>query len=237
MDAALRFLSLVAKEVGAADVRLELGGRPPASDAIVWCALDEGWRLVAVFAEPVQDVVATRDRLYALAESFDQTLAEAQATAPPLRAHRAATARTALDQALETLAEQLGATAALVVDERSPVVWGSTRAAAWLHEVDWTSMLTSLDDAPQERRPLLAAIARARESDASTVRDESGGGHLARSFSAIYRIVLVFDGDFSELHAEAALLRALPAIERLVGDLPPVDPTPKGARVLTLRRD
>ena len=45
----------------------------------------------------------------------------------------------------------------------------------------------------------------------------------------------MFDGPFSELHAEAATLKALPMIERLVLALPPIDPGPRGgARVIDL---
>jgi hypothetical protein len=46
----------------------------------------------------------------------------------------------------------------------------------------------------------------------------------------------VFDGPFSELHAEGALIHALPAIERLVTSLPPRDPAAGGAKVAVLRR-
>jgi len=59
-------------------------------------------------------------------------------------------------------------------------------------------------------------------------------GYLARSFASIYVVLLVFKTTFSELHAEAALLHALPVIERLVLALPPVEPPPKGGRVVKL---
>jgi hypothetical protein len=65
------------------------------------------------------------------------------------------------------------------------------------------------------------------------VHDE-GFGYVARSFASIYILVLVFDDQFSELHAEAALLHALPVVERLVLALPPVEPPPKGGRVVKL---
>lgn len=63
---------------------------------------------------------------------------------------------------------------------------------------------------------------------------ETGFGFLARSFASIYILVLVFDDTYSELHAEAALLHALPVIERLVLALPPIEPPPKGGRVVKL---
>jgi len=69
---------------------------------------------------------------------------------------------------------------------------------------------------------------------------EEGFGLLARAFANIYLLVIAFDGTFSELHAEAAMLHALPRIERLVLSLPPVDPLTGGpdrraAQVVTLR--
>jgi hypothetical protein len=59
---------------------------------------------------------------------------------------------------------------------------------------------------------------------------------LVRRFAGIYELVLVFSGPYSELHAEAAVLRALPLIERLVTSLPPRDPVSAGAKVAVLRR-
>ena len=49
---------------------------------------------------------------------------------------------------------------------------------------------------------------------------------LALSFSGIYILCLVFEGDFDELRAERAAADALPRIERLVQALPPLDPDP-----------
>lgn len=59
-------------------------------------------------------------------------------------------------------------------------------------------------------------------------------GYLARSFAGIYVALLVFKNTYSELHAEAALLHALPVIERLVFALPPIEPPPKGGQVVKL---
>lgn len=59
---------------------------------------------------------------------------------------------------------------------------------------------------------------------------------FVRGFANVYRLVLVFDGPHSELHAEAATLRALPVIEKLVLALPPRDPIATGAKVSVLRR-
>jgi hypothetical protein len=56
--------------------------------------------------------------------------------------------------------------------------------------------------------------------------EREGSFLLALSFSGIYIMCLVFDGDFDELRAERAAADALPRIERLVLALPPLDPDP-----------
>jgi hypothetical protein len=59
-------------------------------------------------------------------------------------------------------------------------------------------------------------------------------GCVARSFAAIYVLVVVFDGPFEELLIRRAIAQALPTIERLVAALPPLDPRPT-AGVVALR--
>ncbi len=73
------------------------------------------------------------------------------------------------------------------------------------------------------------------------------GGHLrhmvsepdfgcwARSFAAIYVVILIFEGPFDELLVKRAVTQALPTIERLVAALPPLDPEPPTAGVAALR--
>jgi len=69
-----------------------------------------------------------------------------------------------------------------------------------------------------------------------------GGPHapeprVVRKFAGIYELLLVFSGPYSELHAEGAILKMLPLIERLVTALPPRDPVGAGgAKVAVLRR-
>jgi hypothetical protein len=91
------------------------------------------------------------------------------------------------------------------------------------------------------RRYLLssAAIAAARRIATAPAPASAHSGHLresmhgdafgllVRSFAGTYLLAIAFDGPFSELHAEAALLHALPRIERLVLALPPM-PSPTG---------
>ncbi len=62
-------------------------------------------------------------------------------------------------------------------------------------------------------------------------------GVVARSFAAIYVLILVFDKVFDEIRAERALREGMPIIERLVLALPPMDPDPAPiAGVIALRR-
>jgi hypothetical protein len=62
-----------------------------------------------------------------------------------------------------------------------------------------------------------------------------GFGYLARSFSAIYVVVLVFDGPFDEFLVKRALTHAMPTIERLVEALPPLDPPPRMGSAAAVR--
>lgn len=66
---------------------------------------------------------------------------------------------------------------------------------------------------------------------------EADLGCVAITFSGIYVLVLVFDGEFDELRAERAAQEALPRVERLVLALPPLDPDPQPmGQVVSLRR-
>jgi hypothetical protein len=62
-------------------------------------------------------------------------------------------------------------------------------------------------------------------------------GYLVRGFANIYLLVLVFEGAFSELYVESAVVHTLPAIEQMLLALPPLDPGPgaKRGRVIPLR--
>ncbi len=72
--------------------------------------------------------------------------------------------------------------------------------------------------------PVTAQLHRGRHL-AHSVRTESYG-LLARSFAAIYVLILVFDKRFDELRAERAMREGLHEIEKLVLALPPLDPAP-----------
>jgi hypothetical protein len=102
------------------------------------------------------------------------------------------------------------------------------RAVAWARALG-----PRASDAMRLRMARAIAAARAHEQGAPLPDDL---WMLVRPFANIYRLVLLFDGPPSALHVEAALLRMLPMIERLVLSLPPRDPVSRGARVMPLRR-
>lgn len=95
---------------------------------------------------------------------------------------------------------------------------------------EWATRLRAFDAMVHVREELEPASGRTRK-----VRHAASGPCIARSFGGAYYLVLVFEAvDFSELHAEAAMIHALPWIAKLTSSLPPVDPG-GGARVLKMR--
>ncbi|MAQ16078.1 MAG: hypothetical protein CMN30_14975 [Sandaracinus sp.] len=285
MEELQRLLEVICKELGADDAHLELGGKDPGDDA-VWCALPSGFRLVAFLPtrdRSADELTALREKLVFLARSFDATLDRVSPPAP----RPTGNPQHALDDALDVLAGQTRALAAMVLDVDSPVVWGSSlsprgeedledaaRAAealalAQASGIDLAAVLAR-DANPELPTELERVVPRLREAageprertdwskrlsvfaSVSALRDafaresELGTRHavhdadlayLARSFGGIYWLLLAFEvSAFSELHAEAAMIHALPWIERLVTALPPVDPGGGGGRVVKLRR-
>jgi len=289
MDDAQRFLDLVCRELQCADAYFQLGGQPPGAAERIAVELDTRWWLVARFDAAPDDPEAPRVRLEALVKSFSgltDGAGKLRALLPGTARGVAYEARTEIDEALRLLADKAGAPVAVVIDEDSPVLWGSSDASgdtdveaaialaelvdsAAKVELDLTEMI-GLDDAAlakqldglasdklrqrllrklpviRERAPqrsaeqwathvlacqAIAAVRRAPERRKAML-DELGW--LAREFGGIYHVILVFDGPFDELHATPPLQRALPAIEKLVLALPPVDPPPRTARALRL---
>lgn len=286
-----RVLELVRRELECADARLEIGGRPPEGPRAIYADMPSGWRLVAVFDEPPSAPHEVAVRLRHMAASFFDVGVNSPSARPDAEHHLA---RRRLEDELCALAGRTGASSALVIDVKSPVIWGTSEPrgddydihealalaklarAARAHHVDLAMVaglpreevghaLTELELGGEEQRraerlierivgrPLrvrraqllearvLAEIRREAESTEGPpsfrrlVRQD-GLGYFARSFASIYVLVLCFEDDFSELHVEGATLHALPVIERHVLALPPVDPPPRGGRVLQLPR-
>lgn len=130
MEDLQRILDLTCKELEADDARLELGGREPGDDA-VWCRLPDGMhRIVVIFdGELPASVEALRDRLKLVVGGFSSSFGSVRPPRPPSNPRRS------LDDALDVLANQTGAREVLVVDETSPMVWGSSLGEEWPENV------------------------------------------------------------------------------------------------------
>ena len=65
-----RFLEAVCRQLEARDARLEFGGEPPTDELSFVADLGQGWRVVAVFDEPVSEAAVRKQKLMALAAAF-----------------------------------------------------------------------------------------------------------------------------------------------------------------------
>jgi len=288
-ESLLRLIELVRRELGADDARLELGGRDPDDPRLLFRMLPNGFRVVAVFAEaPVQRELL-EEKLRLLLVSFAGIGNEIGDS--PTSYRPPAQAQHDLDEELAILVERSEATRALVIDDRSPMVWGSSELPRGVEDIAAMTLAADTADRAEELGLDLAellglpedeALRRVREKgpERTTGRLSHGISHLrrqservgadawrahlaaaravravravgdhgprllarapglhfvSRAFAAIYRLVLVFDGDFSELHAEAAAVRALPTVEKLVLSVPPIEPPPSRGKVIKWR--
>ena len=289
MDDLLRFLDLVRRELGSRDAHFELGGEGPTEADRLAAPVPGGWRVVAVFDElPPESRESRTAKLAGLIDAFSGVGRELQLRSPRLRSP---SATQELDDALALLADKAEALRAVVIDEDSPVLWGSSEIPSGSEDVETAMWIGELADSaaaagipteelvelvgltyeqlrerlaelePRKLRerlirklPVVAelgahrdaagwaahfvtcrAIAAVRRAPENHEAIEDDLGWLARDFGGIYHVILVYAGRFSEIGAARMMLKALPAIEKLVLSLPPIDPTPKGARVLQFK--
>ncbi len=287
MDDLLRFLDLVRRELDCQDAHFEFGGEAPRESDRICASVQGGWRVVARFDDLAEaDRKLRTDKLASLVAAFSGVGSELQIRSPRFRRPSASQE---LDDALALLAEKADALRAVVIDEDSPVLWGSSESPPGPEDVETAMWIGELADSaaaaglnmvelvqldpeqlreqvkgvePRKLRERLLrklpvvrelgsqrdpeawnahiascrAIAAVRRAPENHEAIEDDLGWLARDFAGIYHAILVYDGPFSEIGAARMMLRALPAIEKLVLSLPPIDPTPKGARVLQFRR-
>jgi hypothetical protein len=119
-----RLVALVRRDLGAVDVRVVAKDEAPAQDDPLSLRRPmSGDRiLIATFAEPPTDVDARTRRLDMMIDSFrDVTIEPVLAPSRPPPA-------SSLHEELRGLAERAGAIDALVIDARSPIVWGAADA-------------------------------------------------------------------------------------------------------------
>jgi hypothetical protein len=179
--------------------------------------MGDHWRIVVILDAAPPDPTAALQRLEALVQAFQgsaDTL-PTQGVAHNLGTERLIRLR--LDQELRALADRAKARGAAVVDDTSPVVWGLS------------DRIGTFDDALDPALEELLEAARHATEELDPER-----GLFVRRFAGIYRLVLLLDDGFSELHARGAVGRSLALVERLVLALPPVDPPPAGAKVLRI---
>lgn len=280
----LRSLNIIRQELGARNVRGELGGDDDDDERLLSVMLTQGWRIVARFENPVEHREQLTARLTQLCQSLFESHKLPELPRPPK-----ASAQTHLDVVLRNLAERAGALRAVVLDARSPVFWGLSErvlegedvpfaldlaeaagvlcdlGAGWdqvlapnratlanyAHGKGTTAVELLLEAASgvEERTPTAlrqlvltaCAVAALRDEDSGEEPNRRGAvvpgrPFWARSFASIYWLLLIFDGPYSELHAEAALLHLLPTVEQLVTALPPLEPPPTKARVVRFRK-
>lgn len=192
-----RLLELVRRDLGADDARIEIGGRPPKNDSVVWAPVGPSRRLVACFATPPADPTAKHRRLCELAQAFRDV---ALTPVPPPRAQLAAvpgsspewgSSHAALDEELSGIAFRTGARAALVLDASSPMLWGCSLAPLRpLREVA-VSELLGLADAVAAR----AGLPRAEDPTASY---EALAEQLAPSSARMARLLRESDSEMCE---------------------------------------
>jgi hypothetical protein len=241
-----KLVALVRRELSADDVTIAEPGHEPAEGTLA-ADLPGDRRLIVTFGGPISDLDARRRRLEILVDSFAETLRSPATSRPP--------PAQSLHSELQALAGRAGAVDALVIDARSPVVWGAAEDDDAAPHLMPTDNIIDLEARRSGERPSTtikverSASLRAVEAVRAlpTIPALHRGAHLhesareadlgwiARSFAGIYVLVLVFEGTFDELGAERAITHALPIVERLVTALPPLDPTPV-AGVAAIRR-
>lgn len=278
-------LRVLRRDLSAEDARIFAPDEalPPPSENDLRAPLSGGRVLVVTFADRPPDMDERRRRVELWVESFHAMLEGAGEVAPIQRPPP----ERSLHEELRALAERAGAQDAIVIDARSPVVWGAALASQEGDEKAGAPRpIQLLREVPAPggegdrlrlvKSPRKAASSRATPPTLSIVRGGGGGveceaqgsasdkalrvvralpelptlhrggqlhhmvtdpelGLIARSFAAIYVLLLVFPGPFDELRAKRALLQALPIIERLVLALPPRDPAPQMGGVVALR--
>lgn len=210
LDALERALGIVRQEMGCADVRLEVGGRPPDSPEIVVAPTPSGFRLVAIFDGVPENRSSASLRLRQLASSFfDSNLA---LPSPRENAeHHLAQRR--LDDELCALSGRTGATGAVVIDIQSPVIWGSSEGRAAGEDVDALLGVAQLDALARRRGIDLAVVSGLREGD----REAALSGFEGEDKSRLELLVSRMEArPLRARQAHLLLARAMAAVKKAI---------------------
>jgi len=194
----LKLLDLVCHKLGASDARIEVGGKEPTAPELLWSALDDIRRLVAVFDRAPEQREELHEKLGLLIEGFRNTL-QPHSEAPAAGRHAAALHRE-LDLALAQLGERTGAETVWIIDNQSPVIWGGSEARSSTLDLDlllltarsdqmlsttkvsWAEVLAAPEAAGLERlreAGLIGMALRAVHDELEVLRDLSEEGGLA----------------------------------------------------------
>jgi hypothetical protein len=244
-----RLLSLVCRELGAAEARLLQPDEEAREDEVSF-RLADGHGVAARFESPPADRAAKQRRLEILTSTFD-TVVEDE---PGSRRSRPPVTSTLHDE-LVALCSRAAAVNALIIDANSPVVWGAAHPEGVVAQPPLASTprmaeAPANDEGLQEGSPAvlsrsavhvvrgwpeLGALRKGKH--VRKVEQDGKVPLLAFSFASIYLIVLVYESRFDELRAERAVAEAIGRIERHVLALPPLDPDPfQGGGVVAMRR-
>ncbi len=171
-DSVQRALEVVKQEMGARDARIELGGRASSSPDVLSVELPLGFRLVALFDGAPLKVSEAKVRLRQLAESFFETQLEAPKTRESGEQHLA---QRRLDDELCSLAGRTGAWGASVIDQRSPVIWGSSEDRREDEDLETFIKIAKLSEIALEKGIDLAVVGGLVESERASVLDAFTG--------------------------------------------------------------
>ncbi len=169
-----RLSSLVRRELGAEDVQLlRQGETAPDAVNVVTTSLTDGRLVVATFAN-AENREAHQKRLDVLVRAFVESIAEST------KHHSRPPPAISLREELRDLALRVNAVDALVLDARSPIVWGAGK----------THIGTTAPDDPSS--PNLVAVRASEPSMAApmestldlTAAAEAGRGVVARSVTS-----------------------------------------------------
>lgn len=184
-EAIERALGLVRQEMGCADVRLELGGRPPETPDTVVALTPSGFRLVAVFSGTPEDRASASLRLRQLASSFFDSGIQAPTPREGAEVHLA---QRRLDDELCALAGRTGAAGATVIDVQSPVIWGCSEGRHPDEDVDTLLAVAELAKLGRSRGIDLAVVSGLREDDRASALSSFEGEELRRLESFVSRM-------------------------------------------------
>jgi len=166
-----RFVSLAKRELQADDVRLLAHGEAaPNAPNVLLTRLGDGRHVVASFATPPKDREALERRLAMLASTFAEALAQPRSERTRARPPVA----TSLHEELKALGQRARAIDVVVIDAKSPVVWGCASVAAkprarldlLLRDVSDRELASRVDD---DSAP--GAVSLVREEEAAPLQD------------------------------------------------------------------